>query len=287
MILKQNSLALGSLAVAAACAIVFLSSLHPATGVPGGMIYLLTSWALPNIFVASLALGLAWLIPTATALRIVFALALSFVLGLNTSLPVLHDVLRYQQSVSSEVKRTVAWSTERRNDSISLKRRLWGPLLVAPFGPGVRIGSDEGCVCMYFLNAQPLYSDRVITVLSAALGKRVGVTDYAAALDPTQEQKDVHIDLTLSRLDDGWQAMIDLYDRGEKIATFTQTGIPGRALAARLGVGRDRMTASFFSNALDIFLHSNLWSSALNAIVPDYFPERELEVFFRQASGRP
>lgn len=213
-----------------------------------------------------------WLIPTATALRIVVAVALSFVLGLNTSLPVLHDVLRYRQSVSSEVKRTVAWSTEQRNDSISLKRRFWGPLLVAPFGPGVRIGSDEGCVCMYFLNAQPLYSDRVIAALSAALEKRAGVTDYAAILDPTQEQKDVHIDLTLSRLDDGWQAVIDLFDRGEKIATFTQTGIPGRALAVRLDVGRDRMTVSFFSNALDIFLHSNLWSSALNAIVPDYFP---------------
>jgi hypothetical protein len=136
---------------------------------------------------------------------------------------------------------------------------------------------------MYFLNAQPLYSDRVIAALSAALEKRAGVTDYAAILDPTQEQKDVHIDLTLSRLDDGWQAVIDLFDRGEKIATFTQTGIPGRALAVRLDVGRDRMTVSFFSNALDIFLHSNLGVLRLTPSCRTTFRNASL----RHSFGRP
>ena len=281
MMLARNPLALGFLAVAAACAIVFFATLHPITGRIGGIWYLLTSWALPSVFVGSL--GLAWLIPTTSVPRIAVAVPLSFVLGLNTSLPLLADALRYRQNVSSEIKRAVSWSAGLRH-TIDVKRQPWGPLVVVPFGPRVRIGGDEGCMCIYFRNAE-LYSDRVIAALSAENGGHYNLVDYPALRDPTLEQRDVHIDLSLSRLNDGLQAVVDLFDRGEKIATFTHTGIPARTLAVRTGLGHDT-SANFFENALDIFLHANLWNSMLNAITASYFPERELKAFFRQASGK-
>ncbi|MFL5105245.1 MAG: hypothetical protein ACJ8DX_04015 [Xanthobacteraceae bacterium] len=281
----NRKLGLLFLAVATTSAIVFLAALHPASGALGGLMYLLTFWALPSILVVALAFGLAWLIPAPVAVRIVVAFILSFLLGVNTSLPVLADIVRYKPLVSSEVRRAVAWSAERR--PIAVKSRPWGPGLVVPFGPRVRVGSDEGCGCMYFLDAaDALYSDRVIATLSAAVGRRGTVMDYAQS-DPAYESKDVHIDLTLWRHDDGFRALIEVFDRGEKIAAFAHTQIPLRALTERAGVGRERLGENFFENALDILLHDNVFSHALNAAVPPYFPERELYAFFLQVSGTP
>jgi hypothetical protein len=141
---------------------------------------------------------------------------------------------------------------------------------------------------MYFLDAvDTLYSDRTLALLSAAVGRRASVKDYAGLSDPSSEQKDAHIDLSLWERDNGYRSLIEFFDRGEKIAAFAQTGIPLHALTDRAGVGREKLTVNFFENALDILLHDNFWSHALNAVVPNYFPERELDTFFRQASGKP
>ena len=286
--MTQRSVAVWFLAGAAITAIIFFAALHPASGTVGGLLYLATSWALPSVFVFTLALGLAWLVPAPIAARISVALGLSFVLALNTSLPVLSDLMHYGQNVSSEHRRAVTWNAERRSDAIDMKRRPWGPVFTRPFGARVRVGSDEGCGCMYFLDAvDTLYSDRTLATLSAAAGRRASVKDYAGLGDPSSEQKDAHTDLTLWQRDDGYRALIELFDRGEKIAAFAQTGIPLRALTDRAGVGREKLAANFFENALDILLHDNFWSHSLNAVVPNYFPERELDTFFRQASGRP
>ena len=154
--------------LAALTAIVFLVALHPATGVLGGLIYLLTARALPTIMVVALSLGVAWLLPVPLAVRIAVALLLSFLLGLNTALPVLLDLVRYSPAVSYEVRRAA-----------NVKKWRWGPIFVVPFGPRVRVAGDEGCGCMYFLDAaQALYSDRVIATLFDAVGERGGVTDY-------------------------------------------------------------------------------------------------------------
>ena len=126
MMLARNPLALGFLAVGAACAIVFFATLHPITGRIGGIWYLLTSWALPSVFVGSLALGLAWLIPTTSVPRIAVAVPLSFVLGLNTSLPLLADscvIGRTSPRKSSAPSRGAQGCDTRSTSSASLGDR--------------------------------------------------------------------------------------------------------------------------------------------------------------------
>src|SRR5262249_34334327 len=156
--------------------------------------------------VIALALGLVWLVPAPLAIRIAIAVALSLVLGLNTSLPVVADLLRYDPAVSSEVRRSVVWSTAR-HPVVNVKQRPWGPIFVLPFGPRVRVAGDEGCGCMYFLDAaNALYSDRVIATLFDAVGERGAVMDYTGS---TTEQTDVHIDLTIWDEPEGYRALIE------------------------------------------------------------------------------
>jgi len=268
---------------AALTAIVFLVALHPATGVLGGLIYLLTARALPTIMVVALALGFAWLLPVPLAVRIAVALPLSFLLGLNTALPVLLDLVRYSPAVSYEVRRAAVWSAER-HPVVNVKKRRWGPIFVVPFGSRVRVAGDEGCGCMYFRDAaQALYSDRVIATLFDAVGERGGVTDYTGS---TTERMDVHIELTVWKEPDGYRALVEFFDHGEKIAAFAQRRIPFRALTDRAGVGRQRLADNFYENAFDILLHDNIFSFLLNAVMPEYFSRGELRAFLLEAIGR-
>lgn len=283
--MTQLSLALSFFAVAAVSAILFLVALHPATDALGGIVYLLTSWALPSVLTGALALGFAWLLPIPLALRILAALVLSFLIGLNTYLPKIAETANYRPRVSSDVRGVVAKSAEQQSRTIYLKQRPWGAVHTRPFGPRVRIGSDEGCMCMYFLDAaSAVYSDRVLHALRAATGS--GSVAYYSR-DPEREKRDAYIDLTLWKEADGFRALIEVFDRGRKIAALAHMGIPLDALSERAGVGREKLSVNFLENAIDILLHGNAWHAIMNALSPEYFPEREVEAFLRTVSGKP
>lgn len=283
--MTQLRLALLFFAVAAVTAILFLVSLHPATGALGGIVYLVTSWALPSVLTGALALGLAWLLPIPLALRIVVALGLSFVIGLNTYLPTIAEAANYRPRVSSDAKGAVTRSPEQRSRTIYLKQRPWGAVHTRPFGPRVRVGSDEGCGCMYFLDAaDSVYSDRVLHALRAATGSG-SVANYSR--DPEREKRDAYIDLTLWKEAGGFRALVEVFDHGKKIAAFAHMGIPLDALSERGGVGREKLSVNFLENAIDILLHGNAWHAIMNALAPDYFSDRELQTFLRAISGNP
>ena len=282
--MTRLSLALSFLTVAAASAILFLAALHPATGALGGIVYLLTSWALPSVLTGALALGFAWLLPIPLALRIVAALVLSFVIGLNTYLPKIAEAATYRPRVSSDVRGAVAKPAEQQSRTIYLKQRPWGAVHTRPFGPRVQIGSDEGCGCMYFLDVSSAYSDRVLHALRATTGS--GSVAYYSR-DPERERRDPYIDLTLWKEAGGFRALIQVFDRGRKIAAFAHMGIPLDALSERAGVGREKLSVNFLENAFDILLHGNAWHTVMNAFAPEYFPKREVEAFLRTVSGKP
>jgi hypothetical protein len=277
-------LALVFFAAAAASATLLLVALHPATGMLGGMVYLLTSWALPSVLTGALALGFAWLLPIPLALRVAAAMLLSFVIGLNTYLPKVAEAASYRPHVSSDVRGAVAKPAEQRSRTIYLKQRPWGVVHTRPFGPRVRIGSDEGCGCMYFLDDASAYSDRVLHALRAATGS--GSVAYYSR-DPEREKRDAYIDLTLWKEASGFRALVEVFDRGRKIAAFAHMGIPLDALSERAGVGRENLSVNFLENAIDILLHGNAWHIIMNALTPSYFPDRELEAFLRSISGNP
>ena len=113
--------------------------------------------------------------------------------------------------------------------------------------------------------------------LNTALMKISRVFAYAPAIK--------HIDLNLFKHADTYYAVIDVYDRGTKIASFRHDGLPPEAFEERAGVGRGKFAVNFWANATDLLLHDNVWTRLLGRIAPSYFPESELQAFFWKVAG--
>lgn len=283
--MTRYKVAIGFLAAAAFGVVLFYVGLHPASGALGGIVHLLLGWLLPSLAVLALALGLAWFVPAPWPARIALALVLSCVLGLNTALMKTSRVFAYAPAIAWQVDRAILFDG-LSDRSVAVKRRPWGPIFAEPFGPRVRLAGDEGCGCFYFLDpTDGLYSDRVTGTLFAVVGRRGAIAPYETFQDPTQEQRDRHIDLNLFERADTYYAVIDVYDRGTKIARFRHDGLPPEAFEERAGVGRGKFAVNFWANATDLLLHDNVWTRLLGRIAPSYFPEAELQAFFWKVAG--
>lgn len=272
------------LSIAVLAAVLFVLALHPRSGTFGGLVFLLSGWALPSICAMALALALAFLIPAGRALQFTIAFVLSAILGLNTALPRAVDVFTYAPRIDSSVDAPVEWGGDPRFNFVNIKRRPWGPVFATPFGARVRVAGDEGCGCFYFLDASDaLYSDHLAASLFAVVGKRGATVDYGAKGVQTREDSDIHIDLSLRKREDAIDAAVEVIDHGRRIAAFRHSGIPMAALIERDGLGRGNLDKNFWENALDVLLHDNIWSYALNLLAPSYFPTAEIQAFFKAA----
>jgi len=262
------------------CGVLYFVALHPWSGAPGGIVFFLLGWALPTLFVALLALGLAFLLPLGLAPRLAAALLVSFVLGVNVAWPDLVTLLHYQPDIASQVQGRL--SVETPNDIVRIKRRRWPPLFTHPLAPQLRIGSDEGCMCMYFKEST-IYSDELQSTMLRVRGRRGKVGNFIPATMQAQEASDVHVDVTFWHDDHENKAMIDVVDHGRLIARLGQRRIPLDAVVERKGVGREKLGENFWENAAHLFLRDNAWSYLIGALLPSYYPAREIERFLREA----
>jgi hypothetical protein len=268
------------------CAALFYVLLHPWSDMIGGALYWLIGPALPTLAVLLAAAGLAWLLPVGTVPRMVIAAVLTIPLGLNSSLAGIGDALSYKPDTSSDIRRQAAWPGAGTM-SFAIKQRPWAALLVEPAGPQVQAGSNEGCGCMYFVDRrQALYSDVVIERLHRIVGRRATVTDYASLSQPGEEARDVHVDLNFFERNGAYRALVEVFDHGVKIAAFAHTNIPLRTRGDARGLGPERITANFWSNASDLLLHDNIWSDLLNRVAPGYFPEQAFRDFITASIAR-
>ena len=275
-VFKARNLLLAALG----CGLLYFVALHPWSGAPGGILFFLLGWALPTICIALLALGLALLLPLGLAPRLAAALLLSFVLGVNLAWPDLVALARYQPAVAAQVQGRL--TVETPNGIVRIKRRRWPPLFTHPLAPQLRIGSDEGCMCMYFKES-PIYSDRLQSTMLRVRGTRGQVGNFMPATLQAQEASDVHVDVTFWRDEHEQKVMIDVVDHGKLIARLGQGGIPFDAVVEREGVGREKLAENFWDNAAHLFLRDNAWSYLVGAILPSYYPGREIEQFLREA----
>ena len=242
-------------------------------------------WALPSVLTGALALGFAWLLPIPLALRILAALVLSFLIGLNTYPPKIAETANYRPRVSSDVRGVVAKSAEQQSRTIYLEQRPSAPFTPGRSGRGCGSAATRAaCVCISSTPPVPSTAIGFCTALRAATGS--GSVAYYCR-DPEREKRDEYINLTLWKEADGFRALIEVFDRGRKIAALAHMGIPLDALSERAGVGREKLSVNFLENAIDILLHGNAWHAIMNALSPEYFPEREVEAFLRTVSGKP
>lgn len=268
------------LLAALGCGALYFAALHPWSGAPGGIVFFLFGWMLPTACIVLLALGIAFLLPIGLAPRLAAALLVSFGLGVNVAWPDLVALVRHQPDVAMQVQGRL--TMEGPSDIVRIKRRRWPPVFTHPLAPQLRIGSDEGCMCMYFKEST-IYSDQLQSTMLRVRGTRSKVGNFIPATMQAQEGSDVHVDVTFWHDENEQKAMIDVVDHGKLIARLGQRGIPLSATVERKGVGREKLAENFWENAAHLFLRDNAWSYLIGALVPNYYPEREIERFLHEA----
>ena len=268
------------LLAALGCFVLYFVALHPWSGSLGGIVFWMLGSSLPTAFIVLLALGLAFLLPAPLLVRLPVALVLSFLFGINAALPDLPGLHRYENVASGQVRAKLPPVATWRQ-AIHLKRRPWPPLFTRPLVPQLRIGADEGCMCMYFLETS-IYSDLVQASLLRVSGRRTSVINYR---DPAQESQDVHLDVRFWQNDKEYSARIEIVGHGKPVARFDQRKIPLTAVVERKGVGREKFGENFWENAVHLFARDNAWSYIVDRIAPNYYPEWQVEEFFREAGA--
>jgi hypothetical protein len=270
------------LLAALGCGALYFIALHPWTGTIGGIVFWLLGRLLPTACVALLALGLAFLLPVHLVARLAVALVLSFVLGVNIALPELPDLFRYRPEITMQVQGRLP-PVENPADALRIKRRPWPPLFTRPLAPQLYIGSDEGCMCMYF-KERATYSDQLqSTMLRVGGGTPGKVGNFVRATLVAQEANDAHLDVTFWHDVNEQKVVIDIVDHGKLIARLGQRNIPLASVVERKGVGREKLAENFWENAAHLFVRDNAWRYVLGAILSSHYPEQQIEQFLRDA----
>lgn len=271
------------LKLALASSLVFLLTLHPITSWPGGLIFLLIGWAIPNFFLLALCTGIAALFSRSRQIQLVAFLSALFILGINTDLPRMITLMNYKETTKMEI-RSVAQLSNQKYPFVNVQYAPWPRVYTKPFGARVQIGGDEGCGCFYFKDAEDtIYSDRAIDALKVLNNKNTPVMRE----DTFSNYKDNDIHMNLSfypyKTENKLLMVAEIYEAGSKTAEFLHEDIPSSIDIERNGVGRDRIMENFFENAFDILLHDNFISHLMNAVLPSYFPQKAIDKFFKEA----
>lgn len=262
-------------------------AIHPASGFLGGLFYLLFgSWVIPSAVNIILSVWVASLFRIHWALRLLIGVSVSFLLGVNTSLPVLLnlDGLPPAEVVvtrASPVTHSLAVDTRVRitNAGNSDKQTL------SP--PGVHVSSDEGCGCMYWVSDSATYPDQIQKLINERKFSDVAdqyqfsdqlpnvvpynkIVHFAISFAPSSVQRKGLLDMT-----------IDVYQGYDKVASYRQRELP---IEMQGPLGRDSklLNGHFRANVWGILIHHNFWA----AILPEYLQHPDYVAPFKDFLAR-
>ena len=250
-------------------ALEFLA-IHPASGFLGGFFYLLFgSWAIPSAVNIILSVWVASLFRIHWVLRILIGVFVSFLLGVNTSLPVLLHLGGLPPAevvITRAVPATHSVAVDTRvlitNTGISDDQTL------AP--PGVYVGGDEGCGCMYWVSNSASYPVQIQKLINERKFSDVAdqyqfsdqlpnvapynkIVHFAVSFAPSSVQRKGLLDMT-----------IDVYQGYDKVASYRQRELPIE-MQGPLGRNSKLLNGHFRANVWGILIHHNFWA----AILPD------------------
>ena len=138
--------------------IIYIISLHPVSGGLGGIVFLLTGWAIPTITNFLLAYFLLLFFPEKLSklLKLFIFILLSFILGVNIKIPYIFTIFHsYAIPEINSIKIIHPLSSSRepayfRSGKLEYKVDSPIKLKTSFFGSSFEVEGDEGCMCMYF-----------------------------------------------------------------------------------------------------------------------------------------
>lgn len=253
-------------------AALYIFLLHPVSGSLGGFFYIFVAeWTIPSAINVLLAWWCARRAATTLRPRALLFCLFSFVFGINLSLPAL---LHGTPETTSVINRPI----ELGDRPISLWARDRLSVTADPLSSSVAVSGDEDCGCMYFVEHASFLNQ--FTDAAQAVGR---YTPYMFI--PTIRQN-VHYEITFTPRKDVPNMVdmsLDVYDRDEKTATFTQRGIPYDAsLDDRIGRDGGLLNGHFLENSFTMLMHDNFWTWLLRDWAA-YLPRRTIDEFLVNA----
>lgn len=281
--LKSRTKGFRLLIFAAVLVAIYAISLHPATGMLGGLFFLATSWVIPTAFNLLLAAWCALRLTAVTWLRCVGTVLFSFILGINTSFPALLSRFDYTPKTTTEIHRTVKITTASVVD-LWMRDRL--PVTADPLSSPIAVKADDGCGCMYFIqNPRASYFLDVNHIINQSTGRR-GVFQTNYQKFPQTLSYGVHFDINFipeSNSANLVDLSINVYDGSTITASFLQSGIPyDSGIVRRIGRSGGLLNGYFLQNCIVMLLHDNFWTLLL-AGKTSYVPQASLSVFLATA----
>ncbi len=268
-------------------ALEFLA-IHPASSFLGGTFYLLFGWwVVPSAVNILLAVWVALLPRIQWTLRVLLGVLVSFVLGVNTSLPILlhlgglppPDVVVIRPLTVTHWlavdTRSVVTNTDIPDDQV-----------LAP--PGVHLGGDEGCGCMYWVFNSATYAYQIQKVIDErGLSDVVGQYQFSDQLpNVAPYSKIVHFMIRFSpspvRRDDHVDMAVDVYQGHEKVATYRQRQLP-IARAGLQGRNQKLLNGHFVADVWSTLIHQGFWATLLHDRLQHDAYAAPFEAFLQQA----
>jgi len=251
---------------AVALALVFIVTLHPASGAAGGFVFLLVGWVIPS---AINLLAAAWIVLFFRAhwsLKTALFVVVSFILGINVSIP---DLFKHapQTIVNSKIIRAVHINAASPiDDRLSATSQTPMNYVFGPTPLGVSVSPDEGCMCMYFDygDGARTYYNQIQDYIYQIGRSRPDHKFYF--FDPLRSPDVIHFDVEFTKavMTHAVNVKVDIYDGIKKTATYSQYNLPYLSFDTNsIGRGRPLMSEHFYSYSESMLLRHNFWTYLL------------------------
>lgn len=268
-------------------ALQFLA-IDPVSSFLGGLFYLLFGWwVVPTAVNVLLATWVALIFRIHLGLRILLGVSVSFLLGVNTELPnLLHlNVLPPADAVVIRplpVTHSLAVDTRM----VAVNSDIPHDLLLVP--PGIRLGGNEGCGCMYWEASASTYPYRIQGIIDKrGLSVVPGRYQFSDQLpDVAPYNKIVHFIIRFSPSqagrDDFVDMAFDVYQGHDKVAMYRQPHLP---VAVKQVIGRagGLLNGHFVANVWSTLMHQGVWTTLLHDRLQGNDYAAPFESFLQQA----
>ena len=227
----------------------------------GGFVFILIGWAIPSAINLLLS---AWIVSYVRAfwsLRLAVFLIVSFLLGVNLSLPNLVGK-GPPRLVTVDILRPIAVTADTPLDD-RLMVVSQSPLNAtpAPSPLGVNVSADEGCGCMYFRYDGRDYYNQLKDVVERVSQVRRNKRYYF--FEPPRFTNAIHFDVEFTQSVAAGHMVdvtVNVYDGLQKTATYSQYNLPVPAIDEQ-SVGRRKplMSDHFYEYCASILMRQNFW----------------------------
>lgn len=252
--------------IALVLALLYIGSLHPASGMLGGAFYwLFGSWAVPSGINLLLTFFVVSFLPIRRVWKIPAFVAVSFLLGMNTLLISLFTPNPPQPSTARIYRSLHIAPGSQVDQGLMAPARpdeIFGTSAPTPLG--VRVAGNEGCMCMWFT---PPTGDtsywQVWHVINGYLRREDSWHwgNYSTPDLVGMARHGAHFDLRFTRGKHPYTVdlLMTVYDGTEPTAVYTQAGIPVWSTEPEHGHPEHLSMAQFLPNVESMLLRRNFW----------------------------